>query len=93
MKIEQRMDEFQKVATTKEGTPVEERMDEFHKPQPSKTAKTPLPSKATSELPYGLKAHKPCLFCSGTLELQEVRASEALYLCSNCQREITFPIT
>lgn len=92
MNIEQRMNEFRKTGTTKEGSPVENRMDEFHKPEPSKVTKSSSQSASSSPLPYGLKSHKPCPFCSGILDLQEVKANEALYLCQDCKREISFPI-
>lgn len=88
--IENRMKEFEKVSdTTHKSSSIDDRMEEFQKN--TDATQTSSNNKETG-LPFGLKPHKPCTYCSGTMLLEEVKQTEAIYTCSSCNKSLSLPI-
>lgn len=82
MSIEKRMQDFQKVSD-KNFAPedVSKRMEDFDK---VKESVQPQKEDKTGNLPYGFKRYRPCPKCSEIMEIQELIADKATYVCGSC---------
>ncbi|MDF2612335.1 MAG: hypothetical protein K0S71_121 [Clostridia bacterium] len=84
MSIEKRMQDFEKVSEKQfAAEDVSKRMEEFDKVTADKKR---LSNDKTGALPYGLKRYRPCPHCGEFMEIQEVMADGANYLCSSCHK-------
>ena len=84
MKIESRMDEFEKIADKKPVEDVKKRMAEFE--QVDRTISSASSDKE-STLPFGLKRYKTCPYCGEIMEIHEISSQKAVYRCKTCHKE------
>lgn len=89
MKVEMRMDEFQKVANKEPAHDVSELMDEFEKV--NKTHVQGVKDKEAT-LPLGIKSRKPCPECGGIMEIKEIKENKASYYCKVCKETVAVSV-
>ncbi len=84
MSIEKRMQDFEKVSEKNGASEnVSKRMAEFNKVIGETKHHS---SDKTGLLPFGLKRNRPCPHCGEFMEIQEVTADDATYLCGSCHK-------
>lgn len=86
MNIDSRMDEFEKVQHKSKNQDIEGRMEEFK--SVDKMQKEDFKDRSTSTLPHGVKRYRTCRECGDTMEIEELKDTEALYYCKTCKKKV-----
>lgn len=89
MRVEFRMEEFEKVSHKGTAQDVTERMAEFE--VVDKVAKYPSKEKSGT-LPYGVKRFKMCAQCGEIMEIHELDEKEVTYCCKSCGQRMVLEI-
>lgn len=89
MKIEARMNEFEKVSNKKPVEDVSKRMKDFEQVE----RKAALEGQhKEGALPFGLKRYKACPHCGEIMEIYKIEEGKAVYQCKACEKVIDQPI-
>lgn len=90
MKIQDRMDEFEKVADKKIVPHTEQRMADFDKVEKETNKETNKETiKHKDNLPYGIKRYKTCPKCGEIMEIYSIEDKKAIYNCHYCGHKMS----